>query len=318
MKNFSSIIIGGTGQFGIHIGQLLQKKNYNVFITSRKNTKNAITKKSFKKIKLIKLDIYNKKKIKKVLTKIKPNLVFYFAGQSSPQLSFKKKNETYKSNYIGCKNILEVIKENNIKCKFLNAASSEMYGHLNQKINLLTAKNPLSPYGYAKKKSFNLVKKYREKYKMKNYNAILFNSESFLRKKNFLIPKICLAAIKAHKHGRKTSLNNVLVSREWNWCESQCELILKILKKEPQDFISSNGKSYSIKEMLTFAFDYFKLNYEDYIIIKNTTLNQNEVKSKKSDYLKCLRRNKIKMNYKIYGKYLIIKMIKFYLNDKKF
>ena len=71
MKNFSSIIIGGTGQFGIHIGQLLQKKNYNVFITSRKNTKNAITKKSFKKIKLIKLDIYNKKKIKKVLTKIK-------------------------------------------------------------------------------------------------------------------------------------------------------------------------------------------------------------------------------------------------------
>ena len=36
-----------------------------------------------------------------------------------------------------------------------------------------------------KKKSFNLVKKYREKYKMKNYNAILFNSESFLRKKIF-------------------------------------------------------------------------------------------------------------------------------------
>ena len=70
--------------------------------------------------------------------------------------------------------------------------------------------------------------------------------------------------------------------------------------------------------MLTFAFDYFKLNYEDYIIIKNTSLNKNEVKSKKSDYLKCLKRNKIKMNYKIYGKYLIIKMIKFYLNDKKF
>ena len=68
MKNFSSIIIGGTGQFGIILGQLLQKKNYNVFITSRKNKKMQ-SKKFFKKIKLIKLDIYTKKKIKKLQTK---------------------------------------------------------------------------------------------------------------------------------------------------------------------------------------------------------------------------------------------------------
>ena len=88
---------------------------------------------------------------------------------------------------------------------------------------------------------------------MKNYNAILFNTESFLRKKNFFIPKICLALINAYKFKKKTILNNILVSREWNWCESQCELILKFLKKKPQDFISSNGKSYSIQEMLIFC-----------------------------------------------------------------
>ena len=87
-----------------------------------------------------------------------------------------------------------------------------------------------------KKKAFNIVKGYREKYGMKNYNAILFNSESYLRKKNFLIPKICLAAIKAYKYGSKTTLNNILVSREWNWCQTQCELIIKFLKKKTSGF----------------------------------------------------------------------------------
>ena len=318
MKNFSSIIIGGTGQFGILMSQLLEKKNYKVFITSRSNKRKAIIKKSLKNGNLIKLNIYNKNEIKKILIKIKPNLIFYFASQSSPQLSFRKRKETYKSNYIGCKNVLEVIKENNINCKFLNAASSEMYGHLKQKISLSSPKKPLSPYGHAKKKSFDLVKKYREKYKMENYNAILFNSESFFRKKEFLIPKICLAAIKAHKYGKKTLLNNILVSREWNWCESQCELMLKILNKKPQDFISSNGRSYSIKQMLIYAFNYFGLNYKDYIKVRNVSLSKIEVKNKRTDYSKCLKRNKINMNYKIYGKYLIIKMIKFYLNEKKF
>ncbi len=318
MKNFSAMIIGGTGQFGILMGRLLQKKNYKIFITSRNTKKKDYIRKYISKSKLVKLNIYNKREIKKVITNINPKLIFYFAGQSSPQQSFKRKKETLRSNFYGCKNVLEVIQENNIDCKFLNAASSEMYGHINGKIKLSTPKKPLSPYGLAKKKSFNLVKEYRVKYKMKNYNAILFNSESFLRKKNFVIPKICLAAINAHKYKKKTTLNNILVSREWNWCESQCELIFKFLKKTPQDFISSNGKCYSIQDMLFFAFKYFDLNYKQFIKVKNLSLGKNEVKSKKTDFLESLKKNKIKINYKIYGKSLIFKMIKYYLNENKF
>ena len=59
MKNFSAIIIGGTGQFGIYMGQYLQKKNYKVYITSRNKKKIANFKKSFKKINFIKLNIFN-------------------------------------------------------------------------------------------------------------------------------------------------------------------------------------------------------------------------------------------------------------------
>ena len=65
---------------------------------------------------------------------------------------FLKKKETFKSNYEGCKNFLDIIHKNSLKIKFLNATSSEMYGHVRNKIDLKTPKKPLNPYGDAKKK----------------------------------------------------------------------------------------------------------------------------------------------------------------------
>ena len=316
MKNHSAIIIGGTGQFGITLGHLLIKRRYKVFASSRFDKKIKSNKKKYPKINFVKLNIYKKKEIKNILDKIKPKIIFYFAGQSSPQLSFKKRLETYQSNYIGCKNVLEEILENNYNVKFLNAASSEMYGHVKGKINLTTPKKPLNPYGKAKKESFNLVKNYRENFKMKNYNAILFNTESFLRNKNFVIAKICIAAINAYKFRKKTSINNILVSREWNWCDEQCKYLLRFLSKKPQDFILSNGKFYSIKQMLKFAFEYFNLNYLDFIKIKNKKLKKNEIKNKKSNFRESFRKNDINFKSKIFGRKLIHKMINFYLNGK--
>ena len=151
---------------------------------------------------------------------------------------------------------------------------------------------------------------------MKNYNAILFNTESFLRNKNFVIAKICIAAINAYKFRKKTSINNILVSREWNWCDEQCKYLLRFLSKKPQDFILSNGKFYSIKQMLKFAFEYFNLNYLDFIKIKNKKLKKNEIKNKKSNFRESFRKNDINFKSKIFGRKLIHKMINFYLNGK--
>ncbi len=315
MKKKTIIIIGGTGQYGITLGHLLLKKKIKIFVTSRFKKKTEIFKKKYPKIKFIKLNIYNKKEIETILNKIKPSIIFYFAGQSSPQKSIYKKRETLKSNYEGCKNILDIVHKKKLSVKFLNAASSEMYGHIKGKINLKTPKQPLNPYGEAKKKSFNLVKKYREKFGLQNYNAVMFNTESFLRDKNFVIAKICIGAILAFKKRKKLLLNNILVSREWNWCDEQCNLLLLFLKKKPHDFILSNGKAYSLKQMCKFAFEYFNLNYKDFVNVKFNLLKKNEVKSKKTDYKKYLKKNNIKFKSKIFGKILVYKMIKYYLNN---
>ena len=303
------MIIGGTGQFGITLKNQLNKKNKRVIITSRFK-KSIIKKKQFE---IVVLDILNKEKISKIIKKYKPQNIFYFAGQSSPSISFIKKNETLRSNYTGCKNVLESIYKIDKNISFFYAASSEIYGKIKGKISLKSKRYPVNPYGISKLKGLNITKLYREKYKLKAYNAIIFNTESILRDKSFFIPKICIAAINAYKYNLKTAFGNLDIKREWNWCDDQCELLIKFLNKKPQDFIISNGKCLSAKKMLKFAFDYFNLDYKSYIFSDKKFLRPVDVKIKTSKYKESLIKNKIIKKNFTYGKKMINLMIKNYL-----
>jgi len=309
----TALIIGGTGQLGRTLKLHLIKKKIKPVITTRYK-KNELNKKNFV---IVKLDIYNKNEIYSLIFNHKPKFIFYFSGQSSPSISFFKKNETIKSNYIGCRNFLDVIKKNNFDVKFFNATSSEIFAYTKKKITSESLKKTNSPYGYSKLKSFNITKKYRNKYKLKTFNIIFFNTESIYRNKKFLIPKICMAAINAKKFKKKTSFGNLNVVREWNWADDQCRILIKFLDKKPQDFILSNGKRYSVLEMIKFAFEYFSLNHEDYIMVNKKLIRKKEVIEKKSNYKIYLRKNKIKEPNFIFGKKLIHKIIEHILKGSK-
>ncbi len=317
-KNKASIIVGGSGQFGITLAHELLKKKERVIITTR-NIKTAKKKINIKNklIKIIKLDVLNSKQISSVIEKYKPKSIYYFAGLSSPGLSFKKPRETYLSNYIGCKNFLEIINNMKISCKFLNANTCEIFAKTGKKLDLNSKKKPISPYGRSKLLSYNLTKKFREKYKVKSYNAIIFNTESIYREKYFLIPKMCLAAINAYKYKKKTYFGNLNISREWNWCEEQIKYMVIFLQKKPQDFLLSNQKSFSAKKMLEFAFKFFDLDYRRFVFINKKYIRPNDFIIKRSNSRKTFNANKIKYEYKIFGKKIIHKLIKFYLNESK-
>ncbi len=319
MKKKISIIVGGTGQFGITLSKILLEKKHKVIITTRNisKAKNKINYKN-KNLKILKLNVLDKKKINLLLEKHNPFQLFYFAGQSSPSISFKKKRETYQSNFEGCLNFLNIIHKKKLTCKFINASSSEIFAETKKKININSKKNPISPYGKSKLFSFKKTREFRNKKNLNAYNAVIFNTESVYRDKNYLIPKICIAAIKAFKQNKKTLFGNINVSREWNWCDEQVKYLIKFINKEPQDFILSNGKSYSVKTMLSFAFNYFNLNYKNFVISDKNLYRAKDFNIKKSNNIKCLRRNKISRYPKIYGKKIIYLIIKHYLNENKF
>ena len=176
-----ALIIGGTGQIGVYLANQLLKNKCKVFITTRKITNQKKNKfkiiNILKKINFVKLNLFKKKEVLKLIKKIKPNYIYYLAGQSNVGKSFKKPKETIKSNFYGCKNVLESLKKIRFAGKFLNIASSEIFGNQKGFKSLNKKLKPVSPYGKAKLKSFNLTKKFRKKFKLKTYNAILFNCD---------------------------------------------------------------------------------------------------------------------------------------------
>lgn len=312
------IIIGGTGQLGIYLAKLLLKKKYQVILTSRdpKNFNKSFQKKKILKFKykIIKLDIFNKKQILQKLNKIKPQFIFYFAGQSSVSASFNKQNETINSNFYGCKNILDQIVKLNFKVKFFNASSIEIFGNKNVKINLKTKKNPVSPYGVAKLKSFKLVREYRKKYNLKLYNGLLSNCESYLRPKSFVLPKICLAVLNAKKNKKekiKTKFNfgNINISRDWGWAEEYVKYIWKKMNYGKDfDFIIATGVTFKLKDLIKMAFKRFNLNWRHYINIDKKFFRRKEIMN--------VRISKINTEkiIKTNGKDIIIKLLKYYKN----
>lgn len=318
MKNPVAIIVGGTGQFGVYTSKLLLEKGYKVIVTSRNIKKKKLFKISDKKLIYVNLDINKKYQIKRLIKKNKPSEIYYFAGQSSVVKSFYSKKETLISNFKGCKNFLDVILNTKAQCKFLNASSCEIFGKKNNKISINDKKFPKNPYGKSKLKSFNITKEYREKYKLKTYNAIIFNTESVLRSKEFLIPKICIAAINAKRFNTVTEFGNLKISREWNWCPEQVQYLFKFLKKDPQDFLLTNGKKYSAKMMLKFAFNYFNLDYRNYTKKNKIFFRKNDVNSVNSNYKESLKKNNLSRKSKIFGKSIIFKIIKHYLNNDQY
>ena len=68
--------------------------------------------------------------------------------------------------------------------------------------------------------------------------------------------------------------------------------------------------------MIKFAFEYLNLDYKKFILSKRIFYRKKDVKKKTSDYKICLQRNNIKRNDKVYGKFLIRRIIKYYIKNK--
>lgn len=124
------IITGGAGFIGSHLcDYLLELKSTQKIIIidnlkdgSKKNLKLSLKN---KKVKLYKKDIKNKEKIFNLFKNI--DVVFHLAAQSDIVPSIENPVEYYQSNVNGTLNILETMRDQNVK-KIIFAASSSCYG----------------------------------------------------------------------------------------------------------------------------------------------------------------------------------------------
>ena len=268
----TALICGISGQDGSYLARSLLRKGYEVLGTSRDaqmcNLGNLEKLGVKDKIKVVSMAPNDFRSVLQVLTRAEPHEIYNLAGQSSVGLSFDQPVETLESISIGTLNLLEAIRFLGMPTRFYNACSSECFGDANDRpCNELTPFRPRSPYAVAKAAAYWQVANYREAYDLFACSGMLFNHESPLRPERFVTQKVVAAAARISRGSEeKLVLGDLGIKRDWGWAPEYVEAMWLMLQREnPSDFVIATGQTQSLQDFVTAAFDYFDLDWAEFV-----------------------------------------------------
>jgi GDPmannose 4,6-dehydratase len=272
------LIFGAAGQDGSLMTRYLLKKGYIVYALYQTKNLNLKRFKGNKKLKLVKINYNNYNKIIKIIKISNCREIYFFGGKSSPHYSTLNFTETLVSHVLPVFNILEAILIVNKKIKFFNTSSSEIFEKSKNKLNENSAKNPQNPYGLAKLDSYSLVKFYRKNFKLNCFSGILFNHESKLRPKNFIIPKV-MKYIKERNFNKKLVLGDLSAIKDFGWAKEYIKIIHNLMRKNfNEDIVIATGKSQKLSNIVKDIFKKFNLDWKEYVKFSNKLARSNENK----------------------------------------
>lgn len=284
-----ALITGITGQDGSYLAELLLAKGYEVHgLIRRASTFNTHRIDHIYRDphngEMVNLylhygDMANTGNLVDLIYSIQPDEVYHLAAQSHVRVSFDLPEYTGDITGLGTMRILEAIRKGNVKSRFYQASSSEMFGNAKPPQNENTPFLPQSPYAAAKVYAYWVTRNYRQGYGLFACNGILFNHESPRRGETFVTRKItrALASILAGKQDR-LYLGNLDSKRDWGYAPDYVAAMWKMMQHdEPGDFVIGTGEAHSVSEFLDVAFEYVGLDWHDYVQIDPRYFRPTEV-----------------------------------------
>ena len=302
----SAFITGITGQDGSYLAEFLLKKGYNVHGMVRRVAAEDENHRFWRlrhirnKIKIHSGSLESYASIINIITKIKPNEIYHLGAQSYIDYAFNDEFSTINTNINGTHFLLSAIKEFTPKTKFYFAASSEMFGKVREVPQ--TEKTPFYPrsvYGVSKVAGFDLTRNYREAYNLFCCSGILFNHESPRRGFEFVTRKITHSVARI-KFGlqKDLKLGNMDAKRDWGHAKDYVEAMwLMLNQRQPEDYVISTGKHYSVRDFTKLAFDLVDLDYKKYVKVEKKLYRPSEVESLLGDCKKAKKILKWKPKY---------------------
>jgi GDPmannose 4,6-dehydratase len=253
-KKKIAFITGITGQDGSYLAKLLLENNYKVFGLVRRSSTYKYFRLKYlnilEKVNFVYGEMTEREFVVDQIKKIRPDVFYNLAAQSFVKYSFDNPKYTYDVNYKSVKSILDYIVNNKLKIKFYQASTSEMYGNISRGYQDEKTKfNPTSPYASSKVKTHNLIKKYRDRYKLFLCSGILFNHESPLRGSEFVTKKIISHLVKMKKNSSVLELGNIYTVRDWGYAPEYVKAMYSIMEaKIPNDYVVATSNSITVKD----------------------------------------------------------------------
>lgn len=236
------LIVGGTGFLGYHYAKYCLLKKFKVISLSRNKPKNL---RYLKKVKYKLTDISNKQKTYKILKNIKNiNYVINFGGE----VEHKKIKTTYRSHYVGLKNLADFFSTKKIT-KFIQIGSSLEYGKKNspQKENM--SAKPDSNYAIAKNNATNYLLKLHRNEKFPVVIVRPYQVYGPYQDSNRLIPIVINNCLK----NKKFPCSDGKQFRDFLFVKDFSKIIFKLLVNKRcigEIFNIGSGKAYNVKKVI--------------------------------------------------------------------
>jgi GDPmannose 4,6-dehydratase len=271
--NKTAFITGITGQDGSYLAELLLEKGYKVhglirrastFNTGRIEHLYQDPHKSNTRLKLHYGDLSDAGNLEKLIREINPDEIYHLGAQSHVRVSFDIPEYTGNITGLATIRLLESIMRNNLKCKFYQASSSEMFGKVKEEdvpINEKTLFHPRSPYACAKIYGYWSAINFREAYNIFAVNGILFNHESPRRGETFVSRKVTrgLARIKLGMD-EKLYLGNLDAKRDWGHAKDYVKGMWQMMQQDtPDDYVLATNEVHTVREMVEIAGKHFDM-----------------------------------------------------------
>lgn len=120
------LVIGGTGVLGSTIINYFKSKKIDYYFTSRQ--KNKLTRSR-------KLNLFNLQNIKKILSKLKPNIIINCSGLTNVDLCNKNYQFAFKENVKSVQNLVNCLSDLNMKIHLVHISSDQVYFNKKNKLN---------------------------------------------------------------------------------------------------------------------------------------------------------------------------------------
>lgn len=269
-----ALITGITGQDGSYLAELLLEKGYEVHGIVRRVAIEDPVHRLWRiihikdRLHLHPASLESLPSIYRALDVVQPHECYHLAAQSFVAYSFEDEFSTLNANINGTHYLLSAIRDRAPACRFYFAASSEMFGKVQQTPQSEdTPFYPRSAYGISKVAGFHLTRNYREAYGIRASCGILYNHESPRRGFEFVTRKITSHAARI-KFGlaKELRLGNLDARRDWGHAREYVRAMWLMLQKdEPSDYVIATGQQHSVREFAETAFALVGLDYRDYV-----------------------------------------------------
>jgi GDPmannose 4,6-dehydratase len=271
-----ALITGITGQDGSYLTELLTKQGYDVhgikrraslFNTDRIDHLYSDPHDANGHLTLHYGDLTDSTNLIRVIQSVQPDEIYNLAAQSHVAVSFDTPEYTANCDALGTLRILEAVRILNLtnKTRIYQASTSELFGLVQRTPqDETTPFYPRSPYAVAKLYAYWITVNYREAYGMYACNGILFNHESPVRGETFVTRKITRALARIKLGLQKcVYMGNLSAKRDWGHARDYVTMMWLMLQQEqPDDYVISSGKQYTVREFLVSAANHLGIQLE--------------------------------------------------------